>query len=240
MIDVTFRSEAVGREQDMSVVVPEGGGRRPLLIFLHGKGGDEDTSLHEEMFDALDAAGPRAPVVAFPDGGGGSYWHDRDSGDWASYVRDEVPEQVARVAEVDLRRVAVGGISMGGFGALSIARRGGYCAAGGHSPAIWRSAEEVAPGAFDDAADFERHDLVRDPPRGTRLWVDVGAEDPFRPGASAFADTAGVKLKVWPGRHEERYWREHWDEYLGFYARALRDCVASKGDGTEEAQGTSG
>ena len=29
-----------------------------------------------------DDSEPRAPIVAFPDGGGDSYWHDRADGDW--------------------------------------------------------------------------------------------------------------------------------------------------------------
>lgn len=237
-----FRSAAIGAVERVSVVVPEGGGRRPLLIFLHGRGGDEDSHLGvREIFDTLDALGPRAPVIAFPDGGDHSYWHDRRGGDWSRMLRRELPRQVARKVDVDLRRVAVGGISMGGFGALALARERRYCAAGGHSAAIWRTAGETAPGAFDDAEDFARHDLVADPPRGTPLWLDAGSRDPFLPGLRAFARAARTRLRVWRGGHDARYWRSHWDEYLRFYARRLEDCVASQADGqAEEAQGGAG
>ena len=214
------------RTQEISVVVPDPGERRPLLLFLHGKGGDADGCLYKEMFDALESVGIRAPVIAFPDGGDGSYWHDRKSGDWQRYLADEVPAQVAKVAEVDLRRIAVGGISMGGFGALALAQAGTYCAAGAHSPAIWTRVQDSAPGAFDDAQDFVGHDVIThaDQLRGTPVWVDIGAEDPFLTGTKAFGLAAGVKVRVWPGGHDGAYWRSHWDEYLRFYADALRDC----------------
>ena len=38
----------------------------PLLAFLHGRDGNEDSGLVDEMFAALDQLGDRAPVVAFP------------------------------------------------------------------------------------------------------------------------------------------------------------------------------
>jgi S-formylglutathione hydrolase FrmB len=49
---------------------------------------------------------------------------------------------------------------VGGFGAYDLARLnpGRFCAVGGHSPALWRSGGETAPGAVDDAEDFARHD----------------------------------------------------------------------------------
>ena len=210
------------------MIVPEGGGKRPLLIFLHGKGGNENVHLQDEWFDAMEALGDRAPVVAFP-AGGGSYWHDRRDGAWERMVRRELPRQLAKKVSFDRSRIAVGGISMGGFGALSLARSGDYCAAGAHSPAIWRSGGETAPGAFDGAEDFARHDVIAhaDDLDGTRLWVDIGDRDPFLAGTRAFGRAAGVKVRVWRGGHDGGYWRSHYDEYLRFYARALADCVAS-------------
>jgi S-formylglutathione hydrolase FrmB len=224
--------------------VPEGGGRG-LLVFLHGRGGGpkrEDGSLHADFFAALKALGDRAPVVVFPNGGDHSYWHDRGDGRWGRYVLDEViPEALARGGVLD-DRVAIGGISMGGFGAFDLARLrpGRFCAAGGHSPAIWRSAGETAPGAFDDGADFGRHDLVSLAARRARafsaaeLWIDAGRADPFVPGIDVFVANLrrrGVKVisKRPPGGHDGAYWREHWDEYLRFYARALGRCRAVSG-----------
>jgi S-formylglutathione hydrolase FrmB len=130
--------------------------------------------------------------------------------------------------------VAIGGISMGGFGAYDIARLhpGRFCAVGGHSPALWRSGGETAPGAFDDADDFARHDVIgaaRSDPAAfgaARLWVDAGDEDPFHPGVEALAAALDGRLtsRTWPGGHEAEYWNAHWASYARFYARALARC----------------
>ena len=240
---MTIESDAVGESLPVNVVVPEdaeGDRRRPLLVFLHGRADDgdgEESNLNDEMYAALDDQGDRAPIVAFPSGGEASYWHDRADGDWGTYVTEEVIPKVAKEFDVDTDRVAIGGISMGGYGAFDIARLnpGRFCAVGGHSPALWQSAGETAPGAFDDAEDFGDHDVVGaaasapGPYLGQSVWLDSGDADPFRPGIDAFAaelQAAGapLTLKIWAGAHEGDYWRSHWDSYMRFYARTLARC----------------
>jgi S-formylglutathione hydrolase FrmB len=239
VVRYTIDSRLVGHSLPQVGVVPAGqaSGRRPLLVFLHGKGGEEESNLNSEMFAALARLGPRAPDIVFPNGGEDSYWHDRGSGGWGSYVVDEVIPQALRRLHADPRRVAIGGISMGGFGAYDIARLhpGRFCAVGGHSAANWRSGGETAAGAFDDAEDFARHDVIgaaetaSNPYAGKSLWLDVGTADPFKPADTQLAHELrekgdGVHLHVWRGGHEGSYWRSHWDAYLGFYANALARC----------------
>src|SRR6185312_7980866 len=185
---------------------------RPLLVFLHGRGMGEDGMLSRQMFAALAAQGDRAPDIVFPDGGDHSYWHDRHGAAWGRYVLNEVIPQAIKRLGADPSRVAIGGISMGGFGAFDLARLHPrrFCAVGGHSPALWTSAGQTAPGAFDDAADFARHDVVRAARRGAyrgmKLWLDAGSRDPFRPGDAAFARAVPTKLRTWPGGHDGAYW----------------------------------
>ncbi|HEV7774275.1 MAG TPA: alpha/beta hydrolase-fold protein [Conexibacter sp.] len=241
---MTIDSRAVGQEEHVTVVVPPGRAPhepRPLLVFLHGRGGDDESELGTEpLFTTLHQLGPRAPVVAFPDGGDHSYWHDRADGDWGRYVTDEVIPQVARRFHTDPRRIAIGGISMGGFGALDLAERmpGRWCAVGAHSPALWQTAGETADGAFDDAEDFTAHDVIATATSAEGaaafsaqpLWIDAGDEDPFLPGDQAFVDVlhaagdTNVQLDTKPGGHDGDYWSSRWKEYLTFYAAALADC----------------
>ncbi|HET6831341.1 MAG TPA: alpha/beta hydrolase-fold protein [Solirubrobacterales bacterium] len=232
-------SKLLGRTLPVRVVVPrrvpERG--RGLLVFLHGRGEDERSYLVDPMFEALADLRDRAPIVAFPYGGRTSYWHNRENGQWAGYVLSELIPKLIRRYEIDPRKVAIGGISMGGFGAYDIARLAPlrFCAIGGHSPAIWESASETAEGAFDDADDFERNDIIAaaketpSPYRRTRLWLDAGTEDPFLPGDEAFADALRASgldpiVRDGPGGHDSGYWNDNWREYLGFYARALNNC----------------
>jgi S-formylglutathione hydrolase FrmB len=236
---MTIDSKAVGEKLPVSVVIPRGGARhRPLLVFLHGRGEDEDTFLDDQFLGALRGLGRRAPVVAFPYGGEASYWHDRADGDWGRYVTGEVIPAVSRRFGADPRRVAIGGISMGGFGAYDLARLhpGRFCAVGGHSPALWQSGAETAPGAFDDAEDFARHDVVGSaradvsPYTSQPDWIDAGAGDPFRAGDEALIAAlraADAPLTVhldWAGGHDTEYWNSHWRSYLRFYAAALAEC----------------
>jgi S-formylglutathione hydrolase FrmB len=241
--DLAIDSEAVGKTLHTTIVIPAGArekqGNHPLLVFLHGRGGDDESFLADSaMFKALARLGGGAPVVAFPDGGDHSYWHDRHGGDWDRYLVREVIPAVTRAAAVNTHRVAVGGISMGGFGAydLVLHHPGRFCAAGGHSPALWRSAGETAPGAFDDAADFARNDVIGAARHGDPafedlpLWLDAGDADPFQPGDRTFRsalrshDARLTQHLTWPGGHDARYWDSHWLAYFRFYAKALHGC----------------
>jgi len=56
----TIHSRAVGHDVDTQVVVPAGAGsgaRRPLLVFLHGRGDDDLSRPSDEFFDALHEQG---------------------------------------------------------------------------------------------------------------------------------------------------------------------------------------
>ena len=238
VIHLTVHSKAVGEDLGLDVVVPGGKERRrPLLVFLHGRNGSPSSSTDDEaMFERLAKLGRHAPVIAFPSGKD-SYWHNRDDGDWGDYVMDEVIPLASKEGDADPGRVAIGGISMGGFGAydLALLHPGRFCAVGGHSPALWLEGGASAPGAFDDAEDFERHDVIaraREDPGAfgaIPIWNDAGREDPFLISDVALDEAleeggADLTDHVWPGGHERSYWDRHWGAYLRFYARALAHC----------------
>jgi S-formylglutathione hydrolase FrmB len=236
IVRYSVRSRFVHRTLPQVAAIPRGAAddKRPLLVFLHGRGADgEESNANGEFFHALDALGDRAPAVVFPNGGESSYFHKRSGGDWARYVLDEVIPRAIERLHADPRRVAIGGISMGGFGAYSIARLAPqrFCAVGGHSAALWLRGGDSAPGAFDDAADFGRNDVIaiaRSRGRGAwgraQLWLDGGTEDPFRSGGEALAAALHIRMRHWPGAHDGDYWREHFGSYLRFYAGALAAC----------------
>jgi enterochelin esterase-like enzyme len=237
--ELSIASRAVGEELEVSVIEPAGESatKRPLLVFLHGAGGSDESFLADPaVLDGIARLGEEAPVVAFPNGEE-SWWHERSSGDWERYVVGEVIPAVSRRFDADPRRVAVGGISMGGFGAyhLGLAYPGRFCAVGGHSAGLWSHPAEEFPGAFDDLADYQRNDVVgevdADPGAfgETPIWNDYGDEDWFVAGNAAFADDlrrggAELTARVWPGGHDALYWDAHWPQYLRFYASALANC----------------
>jgi aminodeoxyfutalosine deaminase len=155
------------------LVVPKRHGRW-LLVLLHGKSASPSQFLSQPFFDTLATPGRRAPYVLLLDGGDDSYWHDRADGKWGSMVvREAIPAGVVHTREHHVAADAIGGISMGGYGALLLASRyPGFCAVGVQSPALWTSPGATAPGAFDDAADYGRNDVFRlGPPHP--LWIDL-------------------------------------------------------------------
>ncbi|MFY9468945.1 MAG: alpha/beta hydrolase-fold protein [Solirubrobacterales bacterium] len=237
---IRIHSPSVGRTLPAEVLLPKGfdkRDRRPLLVLLHGRGTPPEHLSNGALTKALAEAGPDAPIVALPYGGDASYWHDRADGKWGRYVTAEIIPYVERKFGSDRRRVALGGVSMGGFGAFNLARLhpGRFCAIGGHAPALWQTAGETAAGAFDDAEDFARNDVVaaaRNDPTpylGVPIWLDAGDQDPFRPGDQAMISAlrragANLRAETWPGRHENAYWEAHFGAYLRFYTRALARC----------------
>jgi enterochelin esterase-like enzyme len=211
-------------------------GKRPLLIFLHGRGGTPESGVTAGVKMAADL-GDRAPDILLANGGPDSYWHDRDSGPWATSLMKELVPRTAALLNADTKHMAIGGVSMGGFGALDIARLwpGRFCGAAGHSAAIWPTAGQINPVAFDDADDYGRHDLygyARTVDRaypGTQIWMDVGTSDSFRPNDAQLAGLlraagANVTFHQWPGGHNSSYWSSHLGEYAAFYGHALAAC----------------
>jgi len=190
-----------------------------MLVLMHGKGGSPSQFLSQPFFDTLAKLGKRAPDVLLLDGGDDSYWHNRDDGRWGSMVmREGIP---GGLQLTHARRVAIGGISMGGYGAFLLGSRNAraFCAVGAQSPALWLSAGETAPGAFDDAQDYERNNVFRlRPPHP--LWIDLGASDPFRTAALTYARRAHVHSHLEPGGHDTALWDSFTPKFLRFFAGA--------------------
>ena len=134
-------SDVLGRTLEQGVFDPGVAGR-PLLVLLHGRGSNPVDVWTLGLRDGLERLGSRAPAVLLVDGGDHSYYHDRRDGPWGDYVfREAIPAALERL-RADPDRIAIGGISMGGFGALDLARLhpARFCAVGGHSPALWVAA----------------------------------------------------------------------------------------------------
>ena len=217
-----------GKRLQQIAITPAGApARPPLLVFLHGRTDDTDgprSTLSQAMLDGLDRLGARAPAVLLVNGGEASYFHDRASGAWGTYVLDRAIPAGLRRLGADRRRVAIGGISMGGFGALHLATRRSFCAVGGHSPALWLTGGQTPAGAFDDGEDLASATPFGRRIRTKELWLDAGADDPFRAATEALGRRLGRRVRISPGGHDGAYWDAHMASYLRFYARALERC----------------
>jgi S-formylglutathione hydrolase FrmB len=209
---------------------------RPLLVLLHGFGNGARSWVREPAPKLLEQLDDQAPVVVSPDGGIDSWWLNRSSGDWETYVVDEViPDAVERFG-VDPERVAISGFSMGGAGAFTIAMHhpGRFCAVGGHDSAIATSFEESATSQFDSPAHFRANDVLAYAARSgafpnADLSLDRGRDDVFISGQDAFVDAlrsggAKVDYRIEPGLHSMRSVRRHLAPAFDDYADALASC----------------
>lgn len=202
-------------------------------MVLHGKGGDATSAARIGFPEALDrVVGTGVPAFALATvSGGNGYWHPRRDGTDAG--RMVVAELLPLLAGLGLAaaptdRVALLGWSMGGFGALLLGRGLGparVAGIGAVSAALWTSPGRTAPGAFDDAADYRRHDLLARPDawRGIPVRLDCGESDPFVAANRVLARRmAPPPVSLFrPGGHTAGYWRSVAPDQLRFLGRAL-------------------
>jgi S-formylglutathione hydrolase FrmB len=122
--EFAFASAALGREMKTRVVRPAGGGDRPVLLLLHGRGRHRNSLL--ELADTREALLAADLWVFLPDGEDGWYIDSPvdPTSRYAAYLDELLAEIAARYpVSRDARCWAVAGWSMGGYGAVSLAQR---------------------------------------------------------------------------------------------------------------------
>lgn len=231
----TFNSAArLGKPTTWVASWPAGhqvGDELPLLIVLHGFGGD-----HRAAFDGVGldraaadviAAGAPPFIIAAVDGGNGYYHRRKEFGDSGAMVTDEL---VPLLAGLGARAKPYGllGWSMGGYGALLLAQRHGpevISTIVAESPALWTSVEKRNPEAFDSAEDYLKHDVWagRDRLADTAVRIDCGTEDAFYPATKKYVEGLNPRPagEFNQGGHDGDYWRAMAPAQLRFAAEHL-------------------
>jgi enterochelin esterase-like enzyme len=127
---------------------------------------------------------------------------------------------------------AIGGLSMGGMGALDLAFQHPdiWAVVGGHSPSI-RLEPDPALWFLKDQNFWDNNPiwLAQHQPGldALSIWLDVGTDDVWLPNIEAVHNALvdqglHVAWHIFPGPHEAEYWIEHVPDYLRFYGAALR------------------
>jgi S-formylglutathione hydrolase FrmB len=213
----------------------------PVLYLLHGAGDTYKSWVANT--DAVSASSPYPLIIVMPDGGRNSQagwysdWVD-GSYQWESFHTKILPSFVNLHFRTRPDDLAIAGLSMGGFGALSYAgrHRGMFKAAASFSGAVdMRYAEPISGIAFGLLHSFEGvpndqvwgNQLVNEPtwrahnPRdlipalaGTKLLLATGMGTPGGAQGDNLADLPGYLIET-----------AVWQMNLGFAATAAADHV---------------
>src|SRR6202012_461629 len=126
----SFHSDALGRDWSYTVYLPTGyrhdAPRLPVLYLLHGNNGDANDWLTQghlqSAADALIEHKEMPPVVIVMPQGGTDWYVDRKEKMETAFFDDLLPEIETQYAVANQRNGRmIGGVSMGGFGALRYA-----------------------------------------------------------------------------------------------------------------------
>ncbi|ATY13324.1 esterase [Amycolatopsis sp. AA4] len=221
-------SAARGRDVDVVLMTPDGvpNAGLPVCVALHGRGANARTFLDLDLPAALTAAvrsgTPPFAVVAVD---GSHYWMPDGDDDPHRMLTDELP---GWLSESGLRPMTgLFGISMGGFGALNLARRRrDVTAVATCSAALfrtWPDARSRHVFASEDAwtaAEPLRH-LDELQPRDLGVWCGDG--DPFlAANRKLISGAAPAVSRITPGAHTSGYWKGVLPEVMRFLGPRLK------------------
>jgi len=196
-----FYSQVRNQTVGYTIGYPPGhrpGARLPLVIMLHGAGGNHTDALFAlspARAVALRVGGaPLPPMALVTADGGAGYWNPHPGDNPLAMLARELIPMCRRRGLGGPGRAGVMGISMGGYGAVLLAEKRPdlISAAAAISPAIWTSyaqARAVNAGAYASSADFADDDAVTHAAALARVPIRIAAGygDPFYPGVKALA-----------------------------------------------------
>jgi putative tributyrin esterase len=238
-------SGVLGKQVTTRLILPERG-KPPFAVFylLHGLSDDYTIWSRRTRIETYAASLPL--IVVMPDGGRG-YFTDNERGPaYARHLAEELPAVIERnfPAKPSRSSRCVGGLSMGGYGALRLAL--GYpdrfCSATSHSGALLAGSRPPRKGdLFTDEFKLvfgarpvgSSHDLVhlagqcKSAGALPRLRIDCGTEDFLLDQNRGFHDRL-VEMEIphdyeeFPGSHSWDYWDIHVREAIAFHARVMK------------------
>lgn len=244
--ELWFYSPALDRDMPYYIYLPPEYGsaarRYPVLYMLHGGSADRDEWPAYGLIDAVDrliAAKEIRPMIVVLPQGDYSYWVNWPDGGprWGDYVARDLVRHVDATYRTIPRpgRRAIGGLSMGGAGALQLAFNypGVFRGVGAHSPALYP--DDGSLPILGTGEEFARRDpvLLAGTARGLErldIQIDIGEEDYFVERAVQLHEALlqrGVDHRwlLQPGGHEGEYWERNLLQYLRFYDEVLNGRV---------------
>jgi enterochelin esterase-like enzyme len=247
---VTVHSPAMGRRGDITFFVPPGlrpDAGTPLAILLHGSCGSHwawalQGGAHRTALRLIEDGVMPPLVLAMPSDGlaaDTTAYIAQDDSNFESWIVDDVVACSKKVepAITEKSRLFLGGLSMGGFGAMHLGLK--------HAPRF------AAVSAHSSVTDLSQRSRPADPPAGLdiyrfradpelsvlywakkkratlpRLRFDCGVEDPMLEHNRTLhseleAEGVAHTYEEFPGGHTWEYWELHIEDTLRFFAKAM-------------------
>jgi len=241
--EIWFYSPSLDRDMSYCIYLPRGyrteGRRYPVLYMLHGGGASKDEwaayGLVDDVDQAIESKDIKPLIVVMPQGDL-SYWVNWVDGGprWGDYIARDVRRQIDATFRTlpDASHRAIGGLSMGGAGALQVAFNHPdiFQVVGAHSPSLHLDDGTFAGiyGTGQDFAQREPTDLAATAPgiEGLKIWIDTGEEDPWLERdemlhAALLERGIAHNWSVLVGGHNGDYWTDNLPAYLRFYDSVL-------------------
>lgn len=226
---VEFESAALERHVSYTAILPDTGAPPFAVLYqLHGYGDDHRAWLHRS--NLLRHAAPWPLIVVLPSGENSYY-----TGRFEQLLVRDLPGHVMRHFAAREGRAAIGGLSMGGYGAIRLGLKypDRYASIFAHSSRLPARAElpELAwARALDGAAldDLDLDALAARAASGNlpQLGFDCGSEDHLIEDSRRFhalleRHEIAHHYAEYPGAHTWDYWDRHVPKALEHHARAL-------------------
>ena len=240
---INWFSNSIGKMVQTNVILPEVG-KPPFATFylLHGLSDDYSAWHRRTRIEMYVANLPM--IVVMPDGYRGFYTKNEQGPDYFKYMTEDLPSFIERNFPAKKARGArcVGGLSMGGYGALRMAlgRPDLFASANSHSGAMLAGSSSKTSldqqemrrifGANPKGTD---HDLIHLAAKAQKagqlpkMLIDCGTEDFLLEHNRTYHQEL-TKLKIdheyreFPGSHSWDYWDEHVRDAIAFHAKNLR------------------
>ncbi len=245
----TYYSNALGREQPYAYLLPPGaqantgadGARYPLLVMLHGHSGKyTDWPTYTRIARYVRAY---SLIVAFPDGGNGWYTNAYDGSERREddLIQDFVPHLQNNLPLAPPGKAwGLGGLSMGGYGAVKLAlKHPKLFSVGVSHSGVLKNLQTIPPhpvyGAAEADGAFRRGENVYSlieaalcewPTLRPRLHLDCGLDDELLEPTRQFHGHLTFRgyphtYNEMPGQHTWPYWDRAFKTILPIIARDL-------------------
>ena len=237
-----YYSSALGKMTACNVIFPEEtehSGPYPTYYLLHGLSDDYSAWQRRTSIERYVQTLPL--IVVMPDGGRGWYSHAHQGYNYEDAIIRDCVGFVDRTFRSDARREAraIGGLSMGGYGALKLALQhpdlfgsaNGHSGAYGFGHAQWRTEESeftriIGPQPSGGPLDLWKIAADSGAPNRPALRIDCGTSDFLIEQNREFhthLDELGIahEYEEFPGAHDWAYWDKHVQSALRFHARHL-------------------